>query len=251
LYANTTGGNNTAVGSYTADAITTADDCTAVGQGSLTVATTGSSNTALGKASLHLTTTGAENTALGASALYANTTGVENTAVGKDTGTTITTGSRNTIIGDGSDVSAAGGNDQMLFGRGLTGKGDDTFFVGGANGAYQHNNSSSWSTTSDRRIKKNIVDNTTGLDKINQIRVRNFEYRNEEEIVDFDNPKAAVINKKGTQLGVIAQEIENILPDVVKTQSTGVKTVNPDNLTWYLVNAIKELSAKVAALEAG
>ena len=217
----------------------------------LTTNTTGEWNNAVGRYALRYNTTGSYNTAVGDQALTANTTGSENTAVGKNTGDTITTGSRNTIVGDGSDVSAAGGNDQLLFGRHLTGKGDDTFFVGGSNGAYQYNNSSSWSTTSDRRIKKNIVDNTTGLDKINQIRVRNFEYRNEEEIVDFDNPKATVINKKGTQLGVIAQEIETILPDVVKTQSTGVKTVNPDNLTWYLVNAIKELSAKVAALEAG
>jgi len=32
--------------------------------------------------------------------------------------------------------------------------------------------------------------------------------------------------------------------------TTGCLSVNPDNLTWYLVNAIKELSAKVTALEA-
>ena len=49
---------------------------------------------------------------------------------------------------------------------------------------------------------------------------------------------------------MIAQEIEKILPDVVETRSTGVKSVNPDNITWYLVNAVKELSAKNTALEA-
>jgi hypothetical protein len=38
------------------------------------------------------------------------------------------------------------------------------------------------------------------------------------------------MNKEGIQLGVIAQEIELILPDVVKEESTGVKSVNPDNL---------------------
>ena len=115
---------------------------------------------------------------------------------------------------------------------------------------YQDNNSASWSTTSDRRIKKNIEDCSTGLEAINQIRVRNFEYRTEDEIVDFENPKSAVVNKEGTQLGVIAQEIEHILPDVVKQESTGVKSVNPDNLTWYLVNAVKDLSAQVDALTA-
>ena len=49
---------------------------------------------------------------------------------------------------------------------------------------------------------------------------------------------------------MIAQEIAEVLPEVVKTQSTGVKTINTDNLTWYMINAIKELSAKNTALEA-
>ena len=59
-----------------------------------------------------------------------------------------------------------------------------------------------------------------------------------------------MVNKKGIQLGVIAQEIEEILPDVVTEESTGVKTVNPDNITWYLVNAVKELSTQVEELKA-
>jgi hypothetical protein len=98
---------------------------------------------------------------------------------------------------------------------------------------------------SDRRIKKNIEDNNVGLDAIKQIQVKNFEYRTEDEIVDFEHPSSAVVKKEGIQLGVIAQEIEEILPDLVKTESTGVKSVNPNNLTWYLVKAIQELSAKV------
>ena len=58
------------------------------------------------------------------------------------------------------------------------------------------------------------------------------------------------MDKEGLQLGVIAQEIETILPDVVNTESTGCKSVNSDNITWYLVNAVKELSAKNDALAA-
>ena len=61
-------------------------------------------------------------------------------------------------------------------------------------------------------------------------------------------PKAAVVKKEGMQLGVIAQEIQSILPDMVKEESTGVLSVNPDNMTWHLVNAVKELSAQVTAL---
>ena len=94
--------------------------------------------------------------------------------------------------------------------------------------------------------------NVEGMEQseINEIQVRNFEYRTEDEITDFENTKSAVVNKEGIQLGVIAQEIETVLPDMVETQSTGVKTVNPDNMTWYLVNAVKELSAQVEELKA-
>jgi len=135
-------------------------------------------------------------------------------------------------------------------GSGAVGKGGSTGFINpNGGGVYQGNNSSSWSTTSDRRIKKNITDNTIGLDKINQIQVRNFEYRTPEEITEL--PKHSAIDKQGVQVGVIAQEIEEILPDVVKEETTGVKRVDPDNITWYLVNAIKELKKEIDELKQG
>ena len=52
-----------------------------------------------------------------------------------------------------------------------------------------------FSTTSDRRLKKNIVDNNVGLEKINQIQVRNFEYRTRDEIDEL--PKDSVIPSEG------------------------------------------------------
>ena len=42
----------------------------------------------------------------------------------------------------------------------------------------------------------------------------------------------------------------SVLPNTVTTESTGVLSVNPDNLTWHLVKAVQELSAKNTALEA-
>ena len=115
---------------------------------------------------------------------------------------------------------------------------------------YQGNNSTAWTATSDERIKKNIVDNTTGLAKINDIKIRSFDYRTINEITDFENPKVAVVNVTGTRVGVIAQEIKEVLPDVVIEQSSGILSVDPTNLTWYLINAVQELSAKNDALEA-
>ena len=70
------------------------------------------------------------------------------------------------------------------------------------------------------------------------------------EEVDSELKPTDAINKPGIQLGVIAQELQQVLPDCVKQESTGVLSVDSDNLTWYLVNAVKQLSAEVESLKA-
>ena len=122
------------------------------------------------------------------------------------------------------------------------------FINANGGGTYNGANTTTWATTSDQRLKKNIADNNDGLDKINSIRVRNFEYRLPEE-VDAELKPTDAIKKEGVQLGVIAQELQAVLPECVKTESTGVMTVDADNLTWYLINAIKELKAEIDALK--
>ena len=90
------------------------------------------------------------------------------------------------------------------------------------------------------------------------MRVTNFEYRREDEIdmSEFplaDGPHQVVLGggKEGqVQTGVIAQEIEEILPECINVSKKGAKTVDTDPITWALVNAVKELSAKNEALEA-
>ena len=75
----------------------------------------------------------------------------------------------------------------VIGGYGATGKGNLTGFIApSTGGVYQGNNSSTWSTTSDRRLKKNIVDSTIGLAEINQIKVRNFEYKTEDELSEIE-----------------------------------------------------------------
>ena len=178
-----------------------------------------------------------------------------NVCIGYDAGDSITTGQRNVCVGTNANPNSATGSRQYIFGHDIVGKGDNTAFVGGTNGAYQENNGTHWTTTSDRRIKKNIVNNTTGLSIINQIQVRNFEYKTEDEI-KTDNPeltdvvKSAMVNKSGTQLGAIAQEVESVLESAVSTSSDGVKTLQTDDLFWHMLNSIKELSAKNDALAA-
>ena len=190
------------------------------------------------------------NVGIGHTAAYDLTTGTNNTCIGTaagySAGNDLTDGDFNIYFGGFTMASSGSAQKEHVMGYNIIGKGSRTFYNNSDLGVYHGGNTSTWSTTSDIRVKKNIVDNTTGLDKINQIQVKNFEYKTEDEI-GTDSPeladvvKSAVVEKEGTQLGVIAQELETIIPECVTTMSTGVKSVDPDNLTWYMINAIKEL----------
>jgi hypothetical protein len=264
--ANTTGQGGVAIGSGALQSNTTGNNNTATGINALLFNTTGQYSSAYGTASLQSNTTGSNNVACGYGALQNNTTNSNNTAMGWQAGYSATA-TGNTFIGYQAG-SAGAGNYNVVIGHetalnstsdsfsilisgnsSATGKGGSTGFIQpGGGGVFQGNNSSSWSTTSDQRLKKNIVDNTTGLDLINQIRVRNFEYRLPEE-VDAELKSTDAIDKKGVQLGVIAQELAQVLPECVKTESTGVMSVDTDSLTWYLINAVKELKAEIDQLK--
>ena len=99
LFSNTTGRNNTALGSEALRYNTTGSYNTAQGDGSLLSNTTGSYNTAIGLSALYTNTTGDYNTANGANALAYNTTGSNNTALGLQALYRNTTGNYNTAIG--------------------------------------------------------------------------------------------------------------------------------------------------------
>jgi hypothetical protein len=215
---------------------TTGTNCTAVGRNALLANTTGSNNTSVGMQAGNSVTTGGNNTFLGTSA-------------GTD-GTALTTGSNNIYLGYAAQASNAAESGAIVLGVNVASKGTNTAFINcaGGGGTYNAANTTTWATTSDRRLKKNIIDNNTGLSIISQIQVRNFEYRLPEEVTDL--PQKQAIAKTGIQLGVIAQELQAVLPECVKIESTGVMTVDADNLTWYMINAIKELKAENDSLKA-
>ena len=243
------GGSNTAIGHQSLFSNTTASNNTAVGYQALYNNTT-ASNTAFGYQALYTQSSGSSNVAMGYQAGYNLTTGNLSTLVGYSAGNSITSGVGNTMLGTLAQPSGGGGNYQLVIatngGSNVFGKGDSTGYINpNGGGVYQGNNSSSWSTTSDQRLKKNIVDNKEGLDKITQIRVRNFEYRLPEEVTELDSQNAVAI--EGIQLGVIAQELQQVLPDCIKEETTGVLRVDSDNVFWHMVNAIKDLKALVDA----
>jgi hypothetical protein len=112
--------------------------------------------------------------------------------------------------------------------------------------AYKGGSTTSWEIYSDSRIKKNVTPYAKGLTELNQIQIKNFEFNGLGNTID---------GTKG--LGVIADEIALVLPDTVKTIPTklhpedeeriDLKTFNNTELTYLLVNAVQELSAKVDA----
>ena len=248
LRSNLTGDFNTAIGNSALQA-NTASYNTAIGGYALQSNTTGTNNVALGYQTLNANTTAYNNTAVGYQALYGITIPSNNVALGFTAGSKLTTGYFGVYIGSTTQASSSSAIGEIVIGgSGITGKGTNTGFISpNSGGVYQGNNSAAWSITSDQRLKKNIVDNTTGLSVINAIQVRNFEYRTAEEVTELEAHSA--IDIKGVQLGAIAQELQLILPECVKTESTGVMSVDATNLTWYLINAVKELSAQVTTLQ--
>jgi hypothetical protein len=89
--------------------------------------------------------------------------------------------------------------------------------------------------SSDARYKDDVVVIPNALDKVNQIRGVTY-VRND-------------IADKSRHAGVIAQEVEAVLPEVVSTNNEGYKLVAYDNMIGLLIEAIKELKAEVDALK--
>ncbi len=181
------------------------------------------------------------------------TTGTGNIAIGYNALNNTTTGNNNICIGNGARPSTDSVSSEIVIGTtlvgtgtgGLVGKGTNTTFIGaGTSGTYRANNTTTWNTTSDQRLKKNILLNQQGVQVIDQIKIYNFEYKTADEITEL--PKENCINISGIQLGPIAQELPQ---EFVSTNETGVLSVNASNLIWYLVNAIKELNARIKYLK--
>jgi hypothetical protein len=88
-----------------------------------------------------------------------------------------------------------------------------------------------FNTTSDITLKNNLQLVTNPLEKINQLSGYTFNWNH--------NDKPAV--------GVMAQEVEKVFPEMVTTGADGYKRVNYDALVPVLIEAIKELSSKIKA----
>lgn len=86
---------------------------------------------------------------------------------------------------------------------------------------------------SDARIKRNIETIEEALYKVKQMRGVSYI-----SVADHQS-----------KIGVIAQEIERVVPEVVKTHEHGLKSVAYGNLVGLLIEAVKDLARKVEELE--
>lgn len=94
--------------------------------------------------------------------------------------------------------------------------------------------------TSDRRLKENIVPIANPLEKLSQISGYSFKWKDGND------------SYSGDDYGVIAQEVEKILPNMVIRRDDGVLGIKKENqLTALLIEAIKELQKEVEALKNG
>ena len=91
-------------------------------------------------------------------------------------------------------------------------------------------------TTSDIRWKKNVQPLESSLAKVSALRGVTFDWRRDE----FND----MAFEEGTQIGLIAQEVEKVLPEIVSEDDEGYKAVAYSELTAVLIEAVKELKAE-------
>lgn len=100
--------------------------------------------------------------------------------------------------------------------------------------------------TSDARLKENVVTLSSALDKVTQIRGVTFDWT--QEHVDSRGGEDGYFVRKH-DVGVIAQEIEAVLPEVVAEREDGFKAVRYEKIVPLLIEAIKELKAEITVLK--
>ena len=96
--------------------------------------------------------------------------------------------------------------------------------------------------SSDIRLKKEIQPLQSSLDKVTELKGVSYHWKTDQY------PDWGFRDTK--QIGLVAQDVESVLPELVSTDSKGFKAVSYDKLTAVLVEAVKELKAENERLKA-
>lgn len=92
-------------------------------------------------------------------------------------------------------------------------------------------------SASDIRLKKNIEPLADSLDKITKLRGVSFDWKDPGQ------------RGRGRNIGLIAQEVEKVFPEVVGNNSDGFKSLQYDKLVAPLVESVKELDGRTKQLK--
>jgi trimeric autotransporter adhesin len=240
---------------FAGNSTTTGTDDTATGAGALESNTSGSGEVAYGQAALVKNTTGNDNAAFGTNALFSNTTGSENTALGVDALESNTTGSGLTCVGFAC-TAADDLHDATAIGAHAMVKVSDALVLGsvaGVNGAIATTMvgigtasptnlltlgqgagpsiADGWATYSSRRWKTNIQTLHNALDMVEQLRGVSYE-----------------VKESGKhEIGVIAEEVGEVVPEVVSYEKNGTdaRGVDYSRLTALLIEAVKQQQGQI------
>ena len=141
-----------------------------------------------------------------------------------------------------SRIRAVGGTNRLLLGTGAS----DVLTLSGSsvgigtntpdnllsvNGTADKPGGGSWGTFSDRRLKTLHGNFNSGLDKV--LKINPIRYRYKE-----DNPLG--IRDADEHIGLVAQEVQKVIPEAVTENSRGFLLVNNDPIIWAMLNAIKQ-----------
>ena len=174
-----------------------------------------------------------------------STTGDNNTFIGSEAGPSTSTGSNNVFIGKGVAANSTTGNCNVVIGYlgalSTASVSNEVSIWGGSTVARFSQGSGSWTFTSDARKKENVADLALGLDFVNKVQPRTFDWKE-------DGQHSA---------GFIAQELDAVVEEFNADYLGVVSKADPNSysvaqaaLIPVLVNAIKELAAEVAELKA-
>ena len=110
---------------------------------------------------------------------------------------------------------------------------DNTLSV---NGSADKTGGGSWGTFSDRRLKDLKGTYTSGLSQV--LRISPVRYR-------YKDQNAMDIHDREEHIGLVAQEIQKVIPEAVTENGKGYLLVNNDPIIWAMLNAIKEQQQQI------
>ncbi|MGB9196120.1 MAG: tail fiber domain-containing protein [Terriglobales bacterium] len=108
------------------------------------------------------------------------------------------------------------------------------------NGSADKPGGGSWGTFSDGRLKNLNGSYSSGLSQI--LRINPIRYR-------YKADNAMGIRDTDEHIGVVAQEVQQVIPEAVTENSKGYLLVNNDPIIWSMLNAIKEQQEEIRALK--